>query len=422
MRILFLTQIIPYPPDAGPRVKTLNVLRYLAEQGHQIVLASFVRPEEEKCVPALQKICASVYTAPIRRSRVADAKYWLRSFLNGRPFLVERDNLQTMHQLVQYLLATQTFDVIHADQLAMAQFVVRNVELKSSSRPFLIFDAHNAVWTIVERMRETAPWFLRFVLRIEAWRIKEYEGQVIRSFDHTLAVTEPDRQALLQAVDVSDNASKPMVDKTAYTSRITVIPISVDMSRLQPIRRRMDSTTILALGTLHYPPNADGIRWFSNDIFPQIRKDIPEAKLTIVGKNPPKDIIELEHRNPSSIRVTGYVPDLVPYLEGSSVMVVPVRAGGGMRVRILEGFAWAMPIVTTSVGLEGICAKPGEDVLVADTGTDFASAVVSLLKNEGLQAKLAANARCLAEKHYDCRVVQKQLDKVYILNREDYLV
>jgi len=299
----------------------------------------------------------------------------------------------------------------------MAQFAVRNVDLKSSSRPFLIFDAHNAVWTIVERMRKISPWFLRSILALEARRIKKYEGQIIRHFDHTLAVTEPDRQALFQALDVSDNGATPMADKTPYTSRITVIPISVDTSRLQPTRRKLDSTTILVLGTLHYPPNADGIRWFANDIFPQIREYVPEAKLTIVGKNPPKDFIELDHRYPSSIYVTGYIPDLTPYLEESSVMVVPVRAGGGMRVRILEGFAWAMPMVTTTVGLEGIDARPGEDVLVADTETDFASAVVQLLKNEGLRAKLAANGRCLAEKHYDWHVVLKQLDKFYTQDR-----
>ena len=124
MRILFLTQIIPYPPDAGPRVKTWHVLRYLVGRGHDVTLASFVRTEERPHIATLEKLGLDVHTVPINRSRVADMGYWLRSHLTGRPFLIERDDLKKMRQLVSHLLQAGDFDVIHADQLTMTQYAL----------------------------------------------------------------------------------------------------------------------------------------------------------------------------------------------------------------------------------------------------------------------------------------------------------
>jgi glycosyltransferase involved in cell wall biosynthesis len=135
--------------------------------------------------------------------------------------------------------------------------------------------------------------------------------------------------------------------------------------------------------------------------------------LTIVGKNPPKDLLNAAIQNPEAIRVAGYVHDLVPYMEQAALMVVPVRAGGGMRVRILEAFSHAMPVVTTSVGLEGIDARPDEDVLVADTPEMFARQVIRLLQDEGLQTRLAENSRRLAVRRYDWQVVLKEVEEIY---------
>jgi glycosyltransferase involved in cell wall biosynthesis len=418
MHILFLTQIVPYPPDAGPKVKTWHVLRYLVERGHRVTLASFVRQEETAHVGALRQLCHTVHTVPIHRSRPADLIYWLRSHLTGRPFLIERDDFSAMHDWVRRVLSAGAIDAIHADQLTMTQFALRAQEeqgvLRPNGRhgfdhrgPALIFDAHNAVWTIVERLRQNSALFLRPSLGLEARRIKRYEGRVIREFDHTLAVSQVDRSALLQAAASRPDGSKPALPD------IPVIPIAVDTRALQSISRMSGSVNILTMGTLHYPPNADGIRWFMQQVFPLIRQHVPEATLTVIGRNPPKDFLVRASQEPRSIQVTGYVPDLGPYLEQAAIMVVPVRAGGGMRVRILEAFARAIPVVTTTIGLEGIDARPGEDVLVADTPADFAAAAVRLLQDESLQSRQAANGRRLAEQRYDWKVVLKALDAVY---------
>ena len=405
MRVLFLTQIVPYPPDAGPKVKTWHVLRYLIQRGHEVTLVTFFRDEEAQYLDTLKERCAQVVAIPIRRSRRTDVVYWLKSHLTGRPFIVERDDLAPFRQAVQKIVAEKAIDVIHADQLTMAQFALppkRHV----GRWPATIFDAHNAVWTIIERLKDNARLPLKPVLALETKRVRRHEGQILRAFDHVLAVSEPDAQALVTAWQDS-------TPEAALREKITVIPIAVDATALTPVERLRGSKNILTLGTLHYPPNADGIRWFANEVFPRIQQSQPEATLTIVGKNPPADFLELAGRRPGTIRVTGYVPDLTPYMAESALMVVPVRAGGGIRVRILDAFARAMPVVTTTVGLEGIQAQPGRDVLVADGAADLAEAVIQLMQNEQLQGSLAQNGRRLAETKYDWQIVLKALDGVY---------
>ena len=403
MHILFLTQILPFPPTSGPKVKTWHVLRYLADCGHKITLVSFVRPEEVPYVDEVKKVCAAVHTVPVGRSKMADLYYFLRSQVTGRPFLVERDDLSGVRSLVYQIVSSQAVDVIHADQLTMAQFAFP-LPVRTGRKPFLVFDAHNAVWTITERMKENAAFYLKLPLILETKRIMEYEARIVRDFDATLAVTEPDRLALLNALH-QQNFEGPVP--------ISVIPIGVDTRLIKPVQQVSDSLNILTMGTLYYPPNADGIRWFIQEVFPLIRQQIPAAKLTIIGKSPPKDFLKLAANPESGIVTTGFVPNLDPYFAESAVTVVPVRAGGGMRVRILEAFARAVPVVTTTVGAEGIDARPGVEVSIADSPSEFASAVIRILQDKELRERLAVNGRRLAEEKYDWHVVLKELDNVY---------
>jgi len=387
-----------------------------------VTLASFVRKEEEEHVIALKEVCQEVYTVPIRRSRLVDAGYWVRSHFTGRPFLIERDDLQEMRNVVEKLLKTQTIDVIHADQLTMTQFALpkdshdvfggmnNNHVLERQNqvdKPFLIFDAHNAVWTILERMSDNVPWYMRLLVTIEARKVKKYEGEIVTEFDHTFAVTEIDRTSLLSAADSvsNENLSRDKV--------VSVVPIAVDTNEIKPVQLIDTSHFILTLGSLQYPPNADGIRWFFQEVFPIVKENIPEAQLTIIGKNPPHDFIRFADKNSEFVTVTGYVPDLEPYLQQAAVLAIPVRAGGGMRVRILEALAYGEAVVTTTIGLEGIDAKPGIEVLVADSPQDFAGAVIRLLEDFELRKELSRNGRRLVERSYDWRGVFKNIDDIY---------
>jgi glycosyltransferase involved in cell wall biosynthesis len=235
---------------------------------------------------------------------------------------------------------------------------------------------------------------------------------VVRRFHRTLAATEADRGALRSAARAEGAARGDGATGTS-DDRITVVPIGVDTAALRPVPRAASSTEILTLGALHYRPNLDGIRWFAREVLPRARRDMATATLTIVGPRPARDLVTLARRQPGVVRVTGYVPDVTPYFAHAGVVVVPVRAGAGMRVRILEAFARAVPVVTTTVGLEGIEAEPGRDVLVADTAEALAAAVVRVLRDPALAAELAVRGRRLVEARYDWRVALAGLDRVY---------
>ena len=402
LRILFLTQILPYPPNAGPRIKTWNVLRYLVQKGHQVTLISFIRPEEARHLQVLEKMLHKVHPVPIRRSRIRDGFHLLSSIFSGRPFLVERDRSQEMLRLVKDLIQTCEFDVIQADQLTMAQFALAGVQrLPDNIRPTLLFDAHNATWMILERMLRTAPFYLKPVVNLELKKIKKYEGDLVRLFDHTLAVTEIDRQAFLQVTGESES------------QKLSVTPIAVDTNDLFPVDLTQDSLEILTLGTLHYPPNADGIRWFLREVYPLVRLKVPRATLTIIGKNPPADFFDLAKPYGPDVKITGYVEDLLPFIKPAALMVVPVLAGGGMRVRILEALSRGIPVVTTPVGLEGIDAVNQRDVLVADSAEAFAAEVIKLLQDTGARIKLSKNGRKLAESRYDWKIALQKMDRLY---------
>jgi glycosyltransferase involved in cell wall biosynthesis len=415
MDVLLFTQVLPYPPDSGPKVKTYHVLRYLAERGHQVTLASFVRKHEEPYLQQLNRYCPEIHTVPMRRSLTADALAYSSSLLSGTPFLVKRDAKPEMRQLVRRL-TRQHYHIIHADQLTMAQFALQfrhpSIAVRSSP-PALVFDAHNAVYEIIERARQTAWPLSRPALALEAGRLRHYEGELIEEFDHTLVVSEVDRRALLNARASLDHRHSKSQASNAQPP-ITIIPIAVDCERLRPVTRPTDSHNILSVSTLFYPPNADGVRWFRDNVFHLIRHEMPTATLSLVGPRPPKDIVSFGARNSECVEVSGYVPDLRPYLERAALMIVPVRAASGMRVRILEALAQGIPVVTTTKGVEGIDAEDEKHLLVADEPEEFADAVITLLKDKDLGRALARQGRCLVEEKYDWQVVLPKLEALFV--------
>ena len=394
MRIILLTQVVPNPPDSGPKIKTHNVLRYLAQR-HEIHLVSFVRSETEAAnARALAEYCrAGITTVPIRRSRIRDIGYLLRSLISGRPFLIERDDSREMRQVLTDLVSNSTYDAVHADQLSMAQFAV------DLPVPIRVLDEHNAVWTIVRRAAGREAWYRRLPAELEWRKLKAYEGRVCRQFDHVTVVSEDDRRDLAQATGA------------AFASK--VIPIAVDTDQLAFAPRTPEARHVLSVATMFYPPNVEGIMWFAERAFPRVRQTVADTKFLIVGSRPPKAVTDLGLDPECGFQVTGYVPELGPFLKKSAVLVVPVHSGSGMRVKILEAFARGIPIVSTRVGVEGIEARDGEHLLVADEPEAFAQAVIRVLRDPELGRRLADAGRRLVESVYDWRSALAGLDGIY---------
>jgi glycosyltransferase involved in cell wall biosynthesis len=392
MRILFLTQIVPYPPDSGPKIKTYNVLRYLVQR-HEVHLVSFARPgSEAEQAQVLRGMCASVTTVPLQRSRRGDLAYLARSVFTGRPFLVERDDVPGMRTEIARLLSRIAFDAVHADQLTMGQFAV------DLPVPVRVLDEHNAVWTIVQRGARAERGPRRLVAEVEWRKLRAYEGDLCKRVDCVTVVSDDDRQALFRAA----GAAFPCLE----------IPIGVATDELPFIPPGPEARHVLSVATMFYPPNVEGVDWFARQVFPIIRRDVPDASFWIVGSRPPAQIQRLADPH-SGIVVTGYVSDLVPILRESAVLVVPVQSGSGMRVKILEAFARGIPVVSTTLGVEGIAARAGEHLLIADTPGAFATAVTQILREPETSARLARAGRELVCRRYDWRSALTELDRLY---------
>ncbi len=392
-KVLFLSQILPYPLDSGPRIRTFLVIKYLAAR-HDVTLVALVRsPDELADLGPLPTLCR-VHPVLFRRSWVRDLGRALRSLITGEPFMIIRHRSAAMCRVVERLLAEERFDLIHVDQIKTAQCVEAVTEL-----PRLI-DKHNVYADVIRGVAEDgrASFLKRAFARLEWPKLARYEGHVCRQFDHILTVTEADKQALARL----SGTSRP----------ITVVPIAAAPDMVPVVRRRPDARHIVSVGSMFYPPNAEGALWFVREVYPHIEAELPDVKLYLIGGRPGRAIRQLGARTPGVI-VTGYVEDLTPYLEQSAVMIAPLHFGSGMRVKVLDALTWGMPLVSTSFGCQGIEVTHNENILIADRPADFAVAVRRLIQDRELADRLALNGRRLIETRYDWRQVYPAIEVAY---------
>jgi glycosyltransferase involved in cell wall biosynthesis len=394
MRVLLLTQVLPYPPDSGPKVKTYYVLRYLAAR-HDVTLVSFVRDSDKlEHVRQLETLCERVIPVPIQRSPLDDLRFLGTSLIKSQPWMMLRDERAEMRQVLSELSASTRFDVVHADQLNMGQYALPF----AASRKVL--DLHNALWVLYKRLAETLPLTnpMKYILARD-WRLlKDYEGAMCREFDAVTAVSQEDAEALREAGARDD---------------IVVIPIAIDTDEQAQVNRQPSGPNIVHVGTMYWPPNIEGINWFLDEIYPVVKAQMPDVRCTLIGARPPAKLVERADADPS-LTVTGYVEDPTPYLADASMMMIPLRAGGGMRVKILNALAQGIPMVSTTVGCEGIALTDGEDILIADDPSDFANSTVRLLTDGQLNGRITANGRRIVEQLYDYRQACRPLDAIYM--------
>lgn len=409
MRILFLTQVLPYPLDAGPKTRAYYVLRFLA-QSHAVTLVSFVRSTDTpEAVAHLRQYCTAVHTVPIERSAARNAGFLVESLVTHQPFVIARDRSAAMRKTLAKLVETKgPFDVVHGDQLWMAPYMQHVYALSPhlhGARPTRILDQHNACYMIFRRLAEgEGNPIKRQLVRLEAHKLARYEAQVCADFEQVVWVTREDYQAVASAAS-SGGQGAPVVNSG-------VIPICIDSAAQPPLPRSPGSRRVTFLGGLHYPPNAQGVLWFAEHIFPNVLAQMPDAVLTVVGKQPPPELAQF-NIPPANLEITGYVDDPKPYLAETSAFIVPLLAGGGMRVKILDAWCWGLPIVSTTIGAEGIATTAGQDILVADRPDEFAACVVSLLQNPQLGDRIGTGGRCSAEQKYDWRTIYRAWDTVY---------
>ncbi len=302
-----------------------------------------------------------------------------------------------MYALLRQLVGSTPFAAVHADQTSMVEYALWSADRIArvhGKRPLRVLDAHNALYLVVQRMAQGArnPVQRRF-LTWEAARLERYERATYGRFDHVVFVTAEDRARL-------------------QLEHAAVIPICADPSATPPVERTAGAMGVTFLGALHWPPNAQGIGWFAREGWPAVHAALPEARLTVIGKAPPLELSAEAEKLPN-VKVTGYVDDLAPYLAATGVFIVPLLAGGGMRVKIVDAWTWQLPVVSTTIGAEGICYEDGENILIADKPLELAAAVTRVLQNPQLAERLARTGRRTAEAAYGWRSVYRSWSEIY---------
>lgn len=401
--------MLPYPLVGGPKIRAYYMLRYLARR-HRVTLVSFVRSSDSAAdIKHLEQYCEEVITVPMRRSMRRDILAMASSFWSGEPAVIRRDQQKRMERLLGRLVQEKQFNAIHADQTSMAQYGLYAYSYSDTkSKPQLVLDEHNALFQFVERQAKYEEGIRAFIWRREGRFLARYEADLCRKFDHILTVTDQDKRTLLSLFSG--------MEAEQITSKIRTVPICVEPNGQPPNQDREKRNQICHLGTMFWPPNRDGVLWFAHSVMPLILNQIPDANFIVAGKDPPPSVLTLA--NPRSaifghIEVKGFVADPGPLIDQSKVFVVPVHAAGGMRVKILTAWQWGIPIVSTTIGAEGIDTENGRNILLADDPFEFSRAVVKVMTDKRLAGRLIQDGLALVEEKYDWRKVYTQLDDIY---------
>lgn len=412
-RILFLSQLLPFPLNTGPKVRSYYVLRHLTQK-HQVTLLAFSRPDDPpEAVQHLREFCEKVHLVMMHRSQARNVFALIASMLAGESFTIRRDYRPKMAQTVDRLLQTGQYDAVHADQLWMAQYALRAKGITHDTK--LVLDEHNACFQVTQRLvsRERNP-FMRLLFTHEWRRLRAYEAETCASFDHVVTVTQEDQSILKGLIHSSVKHTRQQdVNKTNHN--FVTIPICVDTQSTAPVQPNPGAVDVLHLGTMFWLPNVEGVLWFAREVWPAVVAQVPQATFTIVGKNPPTEIraLSMGQKGMPSIQVTGYIPDPQPYLKRAGVFIVPLLSGGGMRVKIVDGWRWGLPIISTRIGAEGIDYHEGENILIADDPGEFSQAIVRVLRDPLLAQRLRVNGRRWVEEKYEWRRIYPAWDSIY---------
>lgn len=384
MKLLALTQSPPWPPRSGSSLRNWAILTDLAA-AHQVTLATFGN-QADTAAPALRDRFADVLVAPAReRTRAAR----LRSLLAGHADLTDRLASPAMSALLADVCMTHRFDGVVIGGLEMSVYLRPLVT--AIGDPLIAYDAQNVEWLLQARgarvgARSPSEWPAAAYSAIQAHRLRTVERDVCTRAD-VVTCTSTDDATWLRTL--APDCSPVVLPN--------VVPIP-DAARLTPIP---ETPNILFIGTMDFRPNVDAVGWMMRSILPRVRAAHPGSTLTVVGRNPPSSLTRADR----DVRFTGAVDDVRPYLAGAAVCVAPLRIGGGTRLKVLEALAHRRPVVSTTLGIEGLHLAPGDDLLVADSADAFARAIVLALTNRPLADRIAAHGRGSVETTYSTSAI-----------------
>ena len=411
LRILF---VVPYVPSPL-RVRAYSLIKHLAANGHGVsVLALRRSTDDEQDAVALQPYCERVETirVPLRRS------LWncLRGAYSRLPLQALFYDTPRMHAQVSHALRAgsgsngrsgnggrQHFDVLHVEHLRAVLF---GLNVRGIPRVYDSVDCISRLFEQTVRMAATPASRLRAFVDLE--RTRRFEAELAERFDRTLIASQRDKEALQGLT-----RRRPHSAARDCSDAIRVLPGGVDVEHFKPTGTPRQPATLVFVGRMTYHANVSAVMHFAEAVLPRIWSVRPDVQFVIVGSEPSREVRALARRYGGRVRVTGYVPDVRPYLAGATVSVSPLVYAAGIQNKVIQAMAMGTPVVTTAPGATALRARHGDHLLIADEAVEFADLVVRVLGDLDLQRRIGDGGRRYVETHHDWRQIVKELESVY---------
>ncbi len=395
-QILFLAQTLPYPPDGGVQIRTYNIFRLLARQYHVHALCFYRRaihptaPNVERSVAALNELGrVEAFPIPQEHSRPQLLLDHLRSVISGRVYTVHAYRSDPFRRRLRDLVRTGEFELVHMDSLDLSGYLPEVDGVPT------ICTHHNIESELLRRRAAQQSGTRRSYLRHQAGLMLREEARWAPRVALNVAVSPADAVAL---------------QEIAPGARVQVVPNGVDTQLFRP--RADGEDGIVFVGGYTWFPNRDALHYFATEILPVIRSQKgPRVPVRWLGRAP--EHVRERYRLQHGIELTGYVDSIQPHVGRAACYVVPLRVGGGTRLKVLDAWAMGKAVVSTSVGCEGLDARDGENILIRDDPAEFAAAVSSVLTDASLRTRLGHAARQTAEEQYDWEVIGRSMIPAY---------
>lgn len=377
MKILFLSRWFPYPPINGSTIRVYNLLRRLS-QFHELTLISFADHHTIELPPQLKALCGSIHVVEYRPYNPSGLQALL-GFFSTTPRAIVSTHEPRMAKCIQEEIHGAHYDLVIASELDTAAY-----SSTFTGVPGILDDLELGLYESAKRQARTSLQRLRHELTLV--KLRHYVQDLLPRFSACTVVSEAEGSLLRRTLPT-------------YKS-VEVIPNCVSLADYGDVKAEPQPDTLIFTGSFRYSVNHDAMNWFLGEVYPLVQVKVPRVRMTITG-----DHANLPLPRVGNVTLSGFVDDVRPVIASSWISLVPIRRGGGTRLKILEAMALRTPVVATSKGAEGLEVRHDEHLLIADSPAEFAEAVVRLLKDLSLRERLTTNAYHLVSERYDSEVV-----------------
>jgi sugar transferase (PEP-CTERM/EpsH1 system associated) len=403
MKILFVAHRIPYPPDKGDKIRSYQVLKYLASR-HEVFLVCLIDDDRDlRAGKELRRLVPNLHCERLRPWR--QRLYMLRALVTGKPLTVLHFYSPSLHSQLVALAKKEKFDALFVYSSNMADYL-RGLQISRRVIDFCDLDSEK-----FKQYSEMSKPPFSWLYRLEGRRLAAYEKHAAANFDHIIFI---------------GSQEKRLFERNGFNGKLELMSNGVDFERYygRELPARQPSppggkSYLLFTGAMDYIPNIDAAYWFAREVFPHLKMILPELQFFIIGGNPVRKIRKL-HDPEAGIIVTGYLDDVRPYIKSAHVFVAPMRIARGMQTKILEAIACGVPVVTSPAAALGIGARPNEHVLVAETASDYVRQTLHLLLNKKIYEQLRRRAFKFLLENFAWEQNLKMLDLLLEGKRYDF--